>query len=702
MRFFNDIKNTHGVAVMKFFKQWAKFNSRLASLHNRRIFLLRCRSAGIKPNHLTNSIKGIDSLLADSHGIIRNQVNRYNNRLVDNLLNLEISITVDNIRRSESEIVKIKQQLTNIMSEIVVENFQRKMEINYKKKFYRIKETNISKFRRLESARKDLIKVQENWFKNISGISIPEDVRTFLSLGPKFNITPKKSDLNLGSLLADVEGLVSVSPPEMRNILTSKVVNVVTNYVHSRDTTYDPIRIMMMNTKSFLRAHQELLVTRSDKGNVSVIMKKSDYIDLSRELLTDEEHYQVLTRDPTSTIQQKSNKLMIKVRRKIGDDSGIIKKHTIYNSKVPKFYGLPKVHKPQLALRPIISSLDAPTSCISQYVTDLLTISYNRDNEFYVPDSFSFSDFINNFKCPPDFVLVSLDVVSLFTNIPFELVELSVVRHWNEISRHTQMSQNDLLELVRFIFDNTYFTYQGRYYRQTLGAPMGGKLSPILAQYVLDDLLTSVLPGLPFVMPFLKKYVDDLICMIPEGSLATVLEHFNSYNTHLQFTAEEEVDNPIPFLDIRVIRMGEVLRTDWYNKPSSSGRYLHYRSCHPQNMKLNLVTQMKTRVLRLTHPTFHSQCIVKLKKLFVMNGYPIKLLNKLLCNTSSSPPVEVTMSLNTDAMIDRADIVYATIPYIPVLSNKISLIFKDYKNIMIVKTMKHPLFKNPITIKDYS
>ncbi|XP_045482183.1 uncharacterized protein LOC123686213 [Harmonia axyridis] len=528
--------------------------------------------------------------------------------------------------------------------------------------------TNISKFRRLESARKDLIKVQENWFKNISGISIPEDVRTFLSLGPKFNITPKKCDLNLGSSLADVEGLVSVSPPEMRNILTSKVVNVVTNYVHSRDTTYDPIRIMMMNTKSFLRAHQELLVTRSDKGNVSVIMKKSDYIDLSRELLTDEEHYQVLTRDPTSTIQQKSNKLMIKVRRKIGDDSGIIKKHTIYNSKVPKFYGLPKVHKPQLALRPIISSLDAPTSCISQYVTDLLTISYNRDNEFYVPDSFSFSDFIKNFKCPPDFVLVSLDVVSLFTNIPFELVELSVVRHWNEISRHTQMSQNDLLELVRFIFDNTYFTYQGRYYRQTLGAPMGGKLSPILAQYVLDDLLTSVLPGLPFVMPFLKKYVDDLICMIPEGSLATVLEHFNSYNTHLQFTAEEEVDNSIPFLDIRVIRMEEVLRTDWYNKPSSSGRYLHYRSCHPQNMKLNLVTQMKTRVLRLTHPTFHSQCIVKLKKLFVMNGYPIKLLNKLLCNTSSSPPVEVTMSLNTDAMIDRADIVYATIPYIPELS----------------------------------
>ncbi|XP_045473477.1 uncharacterized protein LOC123679939 [Harmonia axyridis] len=157
--------------------------------------------------------------------------------------------------------------------------------------------------------------------------------------------------------------------------------------------------------------------------------------------------------------------------------------------------------------------------------------------------------------------------------------------------------------------------------------------------------------------------------------------------------AEEEVDNSIPFLDIKVIRMGEVLRTDWYNKPSSSGRYLHYRSCHPQNMKLNLVTQMKTRVLRLTHPTFHSQCIFKLQRLFIMNGYPIKLLNKLLCNTSSSPPVEVTLPSNTDALRDRTDIVYATIPYIPVLSNKISMIFKDYKHIKIVKTMKHSLFK---------
>lgn len=690
MGFYNDIRNTHGVAAMKHFKRWARANSRLASLHNRRIFLLRCRSVGVKPKHLINNIKGIYQLLTDSTGSIRNKIHNFNIRLENNLLNFEVSITIENIVKIEKEISSIKDILLPIVGELVVLNFQSKMKVSYNRKYHLVKEVNIRKFTKLEREQSHPMKVPDKWLKNISGIAVPNDILTLLSLGPKFNITPTIKDINLPSLLADIDNIVSLTPHTTRNILTARAVNVVTNYVHTRHNTPNLFNRILNKTRSFFKNHEDLLITRSDKGNVTVLMKKEDYQNLAKELLTDEVHYKRIPRDPTNTIQQKANKLMTNLKKTIQDDSGMIKKHTIYNSKIPKFYGLPKIHKPQLSLRPIISSIDCPTIRITQYTTDLLTASYNRHNNYYVQDSFSFSEFINNFEYPPGYVLVSLDAISLFTNITAELAIQCIKKHWNEISPHTKIPKKQFTDLVLFIFDNTYFTFENKFYKQIIGTPMGAKLPPILAQYVMDDLLDIQIPKLPFRVPFLKKYVDDIVCMIPEGSLNTVLNIFNSYNTYIQFTAEEEHENSLPFLDMKIKRTDGKLITEWYRKPNSSGRYLHYMSSHPYNMKINLIIGLKDRITKLTHPTHLTESIQDLRNLLLANGYPSRLLNKILYNMAPSPQITnpTTRVIPEQELVNTA---YATLPYLPGLSNKISLLFQDHKNIKIIKTMKHTL-----------
>lgn len=75
------------------------------------------------------------------------------------------------------------------------------------------------------------------------------------------------------------------------------------------------------------------------------------------------------------------------------------------------------------------SIINTPTSKTLQLAEDILMNSFDNEKDpYYTEDSLQFSDFIGKCKLPVGYVLVSLDVVSLYSNIPIDLI-LSVVRH---------------------------------------------------------------------------------------------------------------------------------------------------------------------------------------------------------------------------------------------------------------------------------
>lgn len=49
------------------------------------------------------------------------------------------------------------------------------------------------------------------------------------------------------------------------------------------------------------------------------------------------------------------------------------------------------------------------------------------------------------------------------------------------------------IDIVSVIFNNTYFQFGEGVYKQTHGTPMGGKVSPIIALYVMDEVVTSII-----------------------------------------------------------------------------------------------------------------------------------------------------------------------------------------------------------------
>ncbi|CAG9834585.1 unnamed protein product [Diabrotica balteata] len=292
-------------------------------------------------------------------------------------------------------------------------------------------------------------------------------------------------------------------------------------------------------------------------------------------------------------------------------------------------------------MRPIVSSINSPNINISKFLTDILSKSYNYNNNFV--DSFHFSEFINNFKLPQGYILVNFDVVSLFTNLPLSSVITSLRNHWNSIKPNCPVSWDVFAELLQLVFDTSFLVFDDKFYLQIFGTPMGSSISPILVNYVLDDLISDRLGFLDFQIPFIKRYVDDLLLALPPDKVQGTLSFFNEFDTHFQFTVELEdtVTNSILFLDMRVIRMGDnTLTTSWYRKPMASNSYGSSFDAIPNGDQLRTISNNSINSIvlpdtDLENPTIHysslphfPQVTEKLIKLHKQNNTPVKIAVK--------------------------------------------------------------------------
>ena len=60
------------------------------------------------------------------------------------------------------------------------------------------------------------------------------------------------------------------------------------------------------------------------------------------------------------------------------------------------------------------------------------------------------------------------------------------------IKKHTIFKQADFLQLVEFLLNNTFFKFDNQFYQQIIGSCMASKISPILANIVMEELETEV------------------------------------------------------------------------------------------------------------------------------------------------------------------------------------------------------------------
>ena len=126
-----------------------------------------------------------------------------------------------------------------------------------------------------------------------------------------------------------------------------------------------------------------------------------------------------------------------------------------------------------------------------------------------VKNSFIFKEVISKIKIPSDHIMISLDVTSLFTNVPIGLVKNSIEKRWNLINKATNLLLQEFQKGIEFLMKNTFFQFDNEYYHQIFGTPMGSPISPMLADLLLQDLKEVVLKKLSFKIHSYYRYVDD-------------------------------------------------------------------------------------------------------------------------------------------------------------------------------------------------
>ena len=96
-----------------------------------------------------------------------------------------------------------------------------------------------------------------------------------------------------------------------------------------------------------------------------------------------------------------------------------------------------------------------------------------EEPKFSFKNSVEFITDIKNIKIPSNHVMMSLDVTALFTNVPNDLVVKSIKSRWRKIKNQCKIPWSEIERALDLILKPTYFTFDGKRYRQIEGSPMG-------------------------------------------------------------------------------------------------------------------------------------------------------------------------------------------------------------------------------------
>ena len=152
------------------------------------------------------------------------------------------------------------------------------------------------------------------------------------------------------------------------------------------------------------------------------------------------------------------------------------------NPKSPKFYTSPKIHKENNPGRPVINSINCHTSEISRFVDHQLQ-PLVRKIPSYIKDANDFISKINNFLAPPNSLLVTMDVKSLYTSIPNNKGIASVKKKYDNYPRKT-IPTKIIATFLALILTLNNIIFNSKFYLQIKGCAMGTICDPFICEYI--------------------------------------------------------------------------------------------------------------------------------------------------------------------------------------------------------------------------
>ena len=495
-----------------------------------------------------------------------------------------------------------------------------------------------------------------NFIANQSKYPLDADSESILKKGLNFALTPTR--IPVEDIICGVESAIGHLPPDEAEIVRQDTCRILRNATsqHQKANVTKRERIALKN----LRKNEDLVILPADKGNATVLLNKEDYIRKMEEVIRDGP-YRKLERDPTSRFKRITTEAI----KKHIEDPEVRKKLIPQDPKTPCIYGLPKIHKENTPLRPIVSAIDAPSYKLAKYLAKILQPKV-EEAQSYVKNSQHFLQIIKDIRVNREDILVSFDVASLFTNIPEE----------EAVKLIEEKFDKSTASLTSICLRSTFFRWRNNFYEQVSGAAMGSPISPAVANIYMEHLETVAIKNAEHKPKIWLRYIDDTFIIWTHGrqKLEDFLKYLNTLNNHIKFTMEIEKSEKLPFLDVLVKKNDDgSLGHAVYRKPTSTNRYLNANSHHHPAQLNAVMTSLIERSIRLSDSKNLSSEITNLKSILRLNGYDNGAISRNI--------LKITHKDNRNNSKDTEEIISqkkAFLPYMKGTTDKIGNILRKF------------------------
>ena len=340
-----------------------------------------------------------------------------------------------------------------------------------------------------------------------------------------------------------------------------------------------------------LSKNKNIVIQKADKGNTIVILDKTSYISAIEETLNDQTKFSNLDIPAV-----KKNNYITNLEKKITSDLNQLKDEEIIEPVgsrpgVETNLGnhLGKVHKETNnglpPFRPILSAIGTPTYDLAKFLLSFLTPL--TQNEYTVTDSFHFAEEIC--KQDPNLYMASLDVDSLFTNIPLdETIDICIDSLYKDDDNTPKIPKNVFRNLLAVATKESFFIFNNKFYTQIDDVAMGSPLGPTLVNISMCNFENKWLKDCPHSLKpvFYRRYVDDVFVLFSSLDQTEMLKKYSSSkHPNINFSLERENDGRLSFLNVNIFREKGKFGTNVYRKKIFSGVYTDFDSFIPETYK---------------------------------------------------------------------------------------------------------------------
>ena len=210
------------------------------------------------------------------------------------------------------------------------------------------------------------INQRNKWVINLSSTPLTPTQEALLVHGPNFAVTPKN--------LPILEYITSIEVA-CQNLYNNEAEELRSDFYRALRHSHPPkpnLRKEEMKALKQIKTDKDHMALTADKEVAMVVMDRQEYIQKARALLEDTNTYRPIPSDPTTKLKNKLINILKKIKTEGNMDENTYRRVYPTGASAPKYYGLLKICKKDVPLRPIVSSIGSVTYGIAKELSKIL------------------------------------------------------------------------------------------------------------------------------------------------------------------------------------------------------------------------------------------------------------------------------------------------------------------------------------------